>query len=106
MKNAIWIREPDIHHNNWGLEIYHNDPNALNRFRMLAVERFFANYEQRDFYGPFWQGQSSDWIYIEFWKSGDRAVRDRILEESAAIAQALGMTLMTQEEMRKTRGVP
>lgn len=96
MKNALWISEPTRNHNNHGLQIIHDDPAKLVEFRKLAWDQFFSDANKERFHG-FWQGESKEWIYIEFWASRQPGVLDEIKRRSDVIATRLGMELSTEQ---------
>jgi hypothetical protein len=47
--------------------------------------------DEKRSWGAFWQGQSEDWLYIEFWMEQSPENQGRLLEMALKIGSELGM---------------
>jgi hypothetical protein len=70
---AVTIREPDIHHNNWGIELRWDDPFG-NAIECQISNQFVLKYARDMNWQPFHQGgqhtlgdRCGGWHYWEFW---------------------------------------
>lgn len=88
LNNLMWIKTPDGIHNNYGIEIYHDNPDLVESFAVHCYECFPSNK-----FGTFHQGGHNDpkWNYFEFWKGADK--QDEILHLAMCIAETLGVEL-------------
>jgi len=91
-ENLVWIKLPNILHNNYGIEISCDDPEIVRRFIESIPDYFPA-----DMFKPFFQGGSNNpvtqWAYFEFWTSITGEMQDELLARAEAIALVVGLPL-------------
>jgi hypothetical protein len=91
-KNEVWIRTPDRIHNNYGLEIWCEDTDKVQKFVEIFSEHFPI-----ELYWPFFQGgydvSNTDWAYFEFWKEIKGIMQDDLLERAEWIAKEVNLPL-------------
>jgi hypothetical protein len=95
--NRLHIVLPTMLHNNFGLQMW-GDPALVARFDAICHREFDgrwtpdpADRERKKSWGAFWQGQSEDWLYVEFWMEKSVENQDRLLAMAEKIGAEMGV---------------
>ena len=89
--SQLVITDPDMVHNNYGVEFLSDDPELVKKCYQFGYELFVGDWDIKEKLKTFIQGHNEEWIYWEFWGVHDIESENVLLEQVLKLGEMMHM---------------